>query len=123
MAVYACSTIGMIFYTFSLRTGNIFIVYVTASLLGFFITGFLPAGFEFAAELTYPEPEGTNSGMLNASSQIFGILFTMLYGKFLDLYGDVAGNLLICGFLATGTIILGIVRSDFRRQNARASLA
>lgn len=25
----------------------------------FFMTGYLPVGFEFAAELTYPEPEGT----------------------------------------------------------------
>ena len=42
------------------------------------MTGYLPLGFEFAAEITYPEPEGTSSGLLNASAQVFGILFTML---------------------------------------------
>lgn len=36
----------------------------------FFMTGFLPVGFEFAAELTYPENEGTSSGLLNTSSQV-----------------------------------------------------
>lgn len=34
------------------------------------MTGYLPVGFEFAAELTYPQPEGTSSGLLNASSQV-----------------------------------------------------
>ena len=36
----------------------------------FFMTGYLPVGFEFAAEITYPEPEGTSSGLLNASAQV-----------------------------------------------------
>lgn len=34
------------------------------------MTGYLPVGFEFAAELTYPEPEGTSSGLLNAAAQV-----------------------------------------------------
>lgn len=34
------------------------------------MTGFLPLGFEFAAELTYPENEGLTSGLLNASAQV-----------------------------------------------------
>ena len=33
------------------------------------MTGYLPLGFEFAAEITYPESEGTSSGLLNASAQ------------------------------------------------------
>ena len=35
-----------------------------------FMTGYLPMGFEFAAEITYPESEGTSSGLLNASAQV-----------------------------------------------------
>ena len=42
------------------------------------MTGYLPIGFEFAAEITYPESEGTSSGLLNASAQVFGIFCTML---------------------------------------------
>jgi hypothetical protein len=34
------------------------------------MTGYLPVGFEFAAELTFPESEGTSSGLLNASAQV-----------------------------------------------------
>lgn len=36
----------------------------------FFMTGYLPLGFEFAVEITYPESEGTSSGLLNASAQV-----------------------------------------------------
>lgn len=44
------------------------------------MTGYLPVGFEFAAELTYPEPEGTSAGLLNASSQVgFPSLLHSLY--------------------------------------------
>jgi FLVCR family feline leukemia virus subgroup C receptor-related protein len=36
----------------------------------FFMTGYLPVGFEFGAEVTFPESEGTSSGLLNASAQV-----------------------------------------------------
>lgn len=36
----------------------------------FFMTGYLPLGFEFAVELTYPESEGVSSGLLNVSAQV-----------------------------------------------------
>lgn len=39
------------------------------------MTGYLPVGFEFAAELTYPEPEGTSAGILNAASQVSTAFF------------------------------------------------
>lgn len=34
------------------------------------MTGYLPLGFEYAVELTYPESEGTSSGLLNCSAQV-----------------------------------------------------
>jgi len=34
------------------------------------MTGYLPVGFELAAEITFPESEGTSSGLLNASAQV-----------------------------------------------------
>lgn len=37
------------------------------------MTGYLPVGFEFGSELTYPEPEGTSAGLLNAAAQVFYI--------------------------------------------------
>lgn len=42
------------------------------------MTGYLPLGFEFAVELTYPESEGTSSGLLNCSAQV---LWHCIYDK------------------------------------------
>lgn len=87
----------------------------------FFETGYLPVGFEFAAELTYPEPEGTSSGLLNAGAQVFGILFTMLYSELLESFGDIAANLVMAAFLVIGCIITAFIKSDLRRQNAHVA--
>lgn len=75
--------------------------------------------FEFAAELTYPEPEGTSSGLLNAAVQVFGITFTMLYAELLNNYGDIAANMTMSVFLVAGTIVTFIIKSDLRRQAAQ----
>ena len=40
------------------------------------MTGYLPIGFEFAAEITFPISEASSSGILNCSAQIFGLLVT-----------------------------------------------
>lgn len=84
----------------------------------FFMTGYLPVGFEFAAELTYPEPEGTSAGLLNAAAQIFGILFTMLYAEIFDAMGDIGANVTMAVMLCIGTIVTAVIKSDLRRQAA-----
>ncbi|MEQ2188574.1 hypothetical protein GOODEAATRI_016484, partial [Goodea atripinnis] len=71
----------------------------------FFMTGYLPLGFEFAVELTFPESEGISSGLLNCSAQIFGIVFTIGQGKLIDKWGTLAGNVFLCSFLLIGTIM------------------
>lgn len=59
----------MVLFTFTISI-NIWVVFGTAFLLGFFMTGYLPVGYEFAVELTYPESEGTSCGLLNYSSEV-----------------------------------------------------
>uniref|UniRef100_A0A8D0BUH4 FLVCR choline and putative heme transporter 2 n=1 Tax=Salvator merianae TaxID=96440 RepID=A0A8D0BUH4_SALMN len=118
LAVYVMSFVGMIVYTFTLDLGHIWVVFVTAGALGFFMTGYLPLGFEFAAELTYPESEGTSSGLLNVSAQVFGIIFTISQGQIIDNFGTRAGNLFLCAFLFVGTVITAFIKSDLRRQQA-----
>ncbi|XP_018794043.1 PREDICTED: feline leukemia virus subgroup C receptor-related protein 2 isoform X2 [Bactrocera latifrons] len=118
LAVYAFSMVGMWVFTFTLDTGHIAVVYVTAGLLGFFMTGYLPVGFEFAAELTYPEPEGTSSGLLNAAAQVFGIGFTSLYSELFYTYGDIPADVFMSIMLVLGTLITGFIKPDLKRQNA-----
>lgn len=105
------------------------------------MTGYLPVGFEFAAELTYPEPEVTSSGLLNASAQVFGILLTMgkhkrpvgmIYyssrhirllsltagSKLLESYGDVVCNGTLTASLAFGALLTALIKADLKRQQA-----
>ncbi|XP_047429188.1 feline leukemia virus subgroup C receptor-related protein 2 isoform X3 [Mugil cephalus] len=118
LAVYLMSLVGMIVYAATLSLGHLWVVFITAGALGFFMTGYLPLGFEFAVELTYPESEGTSSGLLNCSAQVFGIIFTICQGKIIDHYGTLAGNIFLCVFLLIGTIMTGLIKSDLRRQSA-----
>lgn len=83
------------------------------------MTGYLPVGFEFAAELTYPEPEGTSAGLLNAMTQIFGIVMTILYRRMLETWSDFAANISLSCILALGTVITAMIPNDLRRQNAK----
>ncbi|KFV18545.1 hypothetical protein N340_09003, partial [Tauraco erythrolophus] len=118
LVVYIMSLVGMIAYTFTLSLGHLWVVFVTAGVLGFFMTGYLPLGFEFAAELTYPESEGTSSGLLNVSAQIFGIAFTISQGQIMDHFSTKAGNLFLCSFLFLGTVMTAFIKADLRRQQA-----
>ncbi|KAM4712849.1 choline/ethanolamine transporter flvcr2b isoform 1-T1 [Anableps anableps] len=118
LAVYIMTLVGMIVYAATLDQGLLWVVFITAGSLGFFMTGYLPLGFEFAAELTYPESEGTSSGLLNCSAQVFGIIFTIAQGKIIDKFDTLAGNIFLCVFLLIGSVMTGLIRSDLRRQNA-----
>lgn len=86
--------------------------------VSFFMTGYLPVGFEFAAEITYPESEGTSSGLLNASAQFFGIILTIGCRAMINKVGTLGSNILISGTLLLGTICTGFIAADYRRQEA-----
>lgn len=56
---------GLIGLTFA-RSG--ILLYGSAVFLGFFLVSALPIGMQYAAEITYPTPEGTSNGLV----QLFG---------------------------------------------------
>lgn len=105
--IYIGTFLAMALFTFTLKI-NIWIIFGTSFLLGFFMTGYLPVGFELASEITYPICEGTSCGLLNTSAQIFGLIFTYSQGRIIYMYGSLAGNVFILIVLFIGTIITGI---------------
>jgi len=89
-------------------------------IFSFFMTGYLPVGFELAAEITYPESEGTSSGLLNASAQFFGIILTPVTRIILESdMGDIGANLILSGILALGFLMTVFIKADLRRTNAQ----
>ncbi|XP_015309502.2 choline/ethanolamine transporter FLVCR2 isoform X3 [Macaca fascicularis] len=118
LVVYIMTLLGMVVYTFTLNLGHLWVVFITAGTMGFFMTGYLPLGFEFAVELTYPESEGISSGLLNISAQVFGIIFTISQGQIIDNYGTKPGNIFLCLFLTLGAALTAFIKPDLRRQKA-----
>ena len=56
---------GLIGLTFA-QSGPL--LFISAVLLGFFLVSAMPIGMQYAAEITYPTPEGTSNGLI----QLFG---------------------------------------------------
>ncbi|XP_052241720.1 feline leukemia virus subgroup C receptor-related protein 2-like isoform X3 [Dreissena polymorpha] len=118
VGIYLLSMAGMVAFTFTLGLNLIWVVFLTAGILGFFMTGYLPVGFEFAAEITYPEPEGTSSGLLNAAAQVFGILLTIGMRALVERVSVQSANITVSVMLLVGTIVTGFISADYRRQEA-----
>ena len=122
IGIYVLSLASMLGFTFTLSLGRIWLIYLTAGLCGFFMTGYLPVGFEFAAEITYPESEGTSSGLLNASAQLCGVILTVGMRAMLDHFTPLAANLGVSGCLVVGIVITGFIKPNYARQNAGDSV-
>lgn len=74
VSIYLFSLLSMLLFTIMLHTKlgdyHLWALYGASAVLGFFMTGYLPLGFEFAAEITYPHPANTPAGLLNLSAQV-----------------------------------------------------
>lgn len=69
--IYLFSLVSMILFTLVLElVALVWPLYLASVVLGFFMTGYLPLGFEFAAEITYPHPANTPAGLLNLFAQV-----------------------------------------------------
>jgi FLVCR family feline leukemia virus subgroup C receptor-related protein len=120
LVVYVLSFAGMLLFTFTLDKA-LWIIFLAAGCLGFFMTGYLPIGFEFAAELTFPIAEGTTSGLLNGAVQVIGVLMTLGIGKLMYSLSIFGANLIMCGFLLCGFVLTILISPDYRRQQAASS--
>ncbi|XP_051511864.1 feline leukemia virus subgroup C receptor-related protein 1-like isoform X1 [Myxocyprinus asiaticus] len=117
LIVYILSFIGMVVFTFTLDLGHLSVVFFTSGVLGFFMTGYLPIGFEFGVEITYPESEGTSSGLLNAFAQVFGIIFTLIQGRLTTDYCPLIGNIFLCAWILLGIVLTALIKSDLKRHD------
>jgi MFS transporter, FLVCR family, feline leukemia virus subgroup C receptor-related protein len=109
------------------------------------MTGFQPVGYELAAEITFPEPDGPVAGIMTISTHVFGIAITLIISKIQDSFGDFVGNLvsnltttfrmgdliLSAAFmfqcfallLMFGSIAVSLVKPDLKRHYAHTELA
>ncbi len=83
------------------------ILLLSAFAFGFLLVGIAPIGYQYAAELTYPVPEGTSNGMLTLAGQVSVVfIFAMEAlrapdGSFTPSFLILAGLMLVNALLIT----------------------
>ncbi len=80
-----------------------FWLFASAALMGFFLVSAMPIGMQYAAEITYPTPEGTSNGLI----QLFGqgaVVFVWIMEAMKSSKGSFTPSLL----LAIGLLVLSV---------------
>jgi MFS family permease len=75
-------------------------------IFGFFLLSAGPIGFQYAAEITYPAPEGTSNGMVILMGQISGIIFILGLDAF---KAPVTGSMTIPLMVLVGLLVVCLV--------------
>lgn len=94
---------GLIGVTYAPSLG---LLYVSAFVMGFFITSTSPIGMQYAAEITQPTPEGTSNGLI----QLFGqasVVFVYIMEAIKTPDGSFTPSLLLAiGLLLVSTLLI-----------------
>jgi MFS family permease len=92
--------IGVIF------AGSYWLIMGSMFMLGFFLMSLAPVGYQYAAEITHPAPEGTSNGLLNLAGQA-SVVFIYGMETFKGKNGSFTPSLLILvGLLALCIILI-----------------
>jgi MFS family permease len=99
VALSVPSLIGVVY------AGSYWLLLASMFALGFFLMSLAPVGYQYAAEITHPAPEGTSNGLLNLAGQasvvfIYGMeVFKNKNGSFNSSLLILAGMLILCVIL------------------------
>ncbi len=109
LAGLALAVPGMAGVTFAQSYG---MTAVSMVWLGFFLMSLAPIGYQYAAEITYPSPEGTSNGLLNLAGQV-SVVF--VYG--MEAMKSAEGTftfslevLIVC--LVVGSLLIAMLRES-----------
>jgi len=91
------------------------LLYVAAFLLGFFLVPVMPIGMQYAAEVTYPTPEGTSNGLIQLFGQV-SVVFVYIMAALRTADGSFTVSLV----LASGLLIVGAIAMSRLRDAAPA---
>jgi len=98
---------GLIGLTFATQ---LWLLYVSAFAMGFFIVSASPIGMQYAAEITYPTPEGTSNGLI----QLFGqasVVFVYIMAALRTSNGSFTPALLLSvGLIGVSVILISQMR-------------
>jgi MFS family permease len=95
------------------------LLYASSAALGFFIVGALPIGMQYAAEVTFPTPEGTSNGLVQLCGQC-SVVFVYAMGPLRTESGSFAVSLVLMSVLLAAS---AVVVSRQRDAPPRAGVA
>ncbi|GAB0089507.1 feline leukemia virus subgroup C receptor-related protein 2 [Sergentomyia squamirostris] len=121
--VYGISAVTVVLFCLSLESRSMKLLYVAAVLMGFFMSGLQTIGYELAAEVTFPEPDGPVAGLMTISTHFFGVLFTIGISRIHDTYGDLTGNMMFTLILVIGAVLTTQIKGDAKRHSAHKVVA
>ena len=91
------------------------LLFTAAFLLGFFLVPVMPIGMQYAAEVTYPTPEGTSNGLIQLCGQV-SVVFVYIMAALRTSDGSFTMSLL----LASGLLIAAAVATSRLKDAAPA---
>ena len=115
LALAVPSLVGVAFVSTS------WLLFISSAALGFFIVGALPIGMQYAAEVTFPTPEGTSNGLVQLCGQC-SVVFVYIMGPLRTGSGSFAVSLLLMSaLLALSAVVVSRLRDAPLRVGAAAS--
>ncbi|RWS09655.1 feline leukemia virus subgroup C receptor-related protein 1-like protein [Dinothrombium tinctorium] len=113
---YGISCFLFFVISLSLWTTNAVLLVAVSATLGFTINSYPTIIFNFASELTYPEPEGVSSSLLVLSSQLASTAATFIVSSIIQYYGVFVANLCYSSLLAFAMFLTIFIKNNLRSQ-------
>ncbi|RWS12621.1 feline leukemia virus subgroup C receptor-related protein 2-like isoform X1 [Dinothrombium tinctorium] len=103
-------------YTLSYTFETVGLLYLTTTLMGFFLSSNNYLSLRLSAEITYPHSEAITSGIVVAANQLLGALFSFIGTKMIISFGAI-----VCNSLFICLIVIVIIIDCFIRDHESES--
>nr|XP_042899571.1 uncharacterized MFS-type transporter C09D4.1-like [Parasteatoda tepidariorum] len=126
ITILACvmSLVAFILFASLLVLKQLWVTFLTISLLGFFQLSIVTLAIEYGIEVTYPVPEIVTSSLLCTTTNAFGLLLTEASSRLLNEFGQLPFLTAMSTVLLLSSIIPFFITSKYKRslQNANQTL-
>ena len=114
----ACAVSMLAFTVFLWYHDNFILIFVIYCVFGFFSYSYMSVGLEYAAEMTYPVPEGITSGILLLFGQIYGVILTYGIGYAIEKGREDLGGYIMAGTYLLGLFMFALMKAPLKRTQA-----
>jgi len=105
---------GMVGLTFATSA---WLLFTSAFVMGFFLVSAMPIAMQYAAEITYPTPEGTSNGLMQLTGQ-GAVVFVIIMEALKTTDGSLTPALLLAiGLLVVSVVLVTQMKDAISHQN------